>query len=234
MADESYRSAFSVADRTLPWNDGYAFSAPVGSFRSNAFGLFDMHGNAREWCENNVRGGDFASASRFALESGKSYDAASKDRYVGLGFRIARDVLPKSALGEVDVQGTINNQLQRTVTLVVAPFDAEQAKKHQQSAAERLGIPVEYTNSFGMKFRLVPPGEFDAGHNYAGNWNNAKRRVTLTKPFYVSAFETRQRDYLAVMGQNPSKNVAANKDTAEHPVEMVSNKMAVKFCQTLS
>ena len=32
--------------------DGYAFTAPVGSFKANNFGLHDMHGNALQWCED--------------------------------------------------------------------------------------------------------------------------------------------------------------------------------------
>jgi formylglycine-generating enzyme required for sulfatase activity len=33
-------------------DDGFAFTAPVGSFEPNDLGLFDMHGNAMEWCED--------------------------------------------------------------------------------------------------------------------------------------------------------------------------------------
>jgi formylglycine-generating enzyme required for sulfatase activity/Leucine-rich repeat (LRR) protein len=48
-------------------------------------------------------------------------------------------------------------------SLVIAPFDAVQARKHQEAWAQHLGVPVEMTNSIGMKLRLIPPGEFMMG-----------------------------------------------------------------------
>jgi formylglycine-generating enzyme len=37
---------------TIPTRDGYIYTAPVGQFHYNAFGLNDMHGNAEEWCSD--------------------------------------------------------------------------------------------------------------------------------------------------------------------------------------
>ncbi len=45
----------------------------------------------------------------------------------------------------------------------VAPFDADEAARYQAEWAEHLGVDVETTNSIGITFRLIPPGEFLKG-----------------------------------------------------------------------
>lgn len=52
-----------------------------------------------------------------------------------------------------------------TPPLAVAPFDETTAKEHVRAWAEHLGIPVEITNSIGMRLTLVPPGEFMMGNS---------------------------------------------------------------------
>jgi formylglycine-generating enzyme required for sulfatase activity len=104
----------------LPWpnarcNDRAPLVAPVAQYRPNAFGMFDIIGNVREWvmdcytasylgrpedarawtwqggCERRgVRGGSWASRPRDARAPARSAEP-SAHRQSDLGFRVARD-----------------------------------------------------------------------------------------------------------------------------------------------
>jgi serine/threonine protein kinase len=142
----------------------------------------------------------------------------------------------------------------------IAPFDAAKAKEHQQAWAKYLGVPVEYMNSIGMKFTLIPPGEFLMGSTPAeveaaaretaddATWElhvrseAPRHRVILTRPFYLGALEVTQGMYGRVTGNNPSyftpagegKDRVVGLSTSTFPVEQVSWLQAVEFCAKLS
>jgi serine/threonine protein kinase/formylglycine-generating enzyme required for sulfatase activity len=140
----------------------------------------------------------------------------------------------------------------------IAPFDAVQAKRHQAEWAAYLKLPAEYTNSLGMKFVLVPPGEFMMGSmeaeieallpNIDPHWKETIRsegprhKVVLTQAIYLGIHEVTQQDYEAVMPSNPShfsgtgpgKAAVANLDTRNHPMDQVTWNNAAEFCIKLS
>jgi len=87
------------------------------------------------------------------------------------------------------------------------PFDSTEAKRRQRKTAEELGIPIEWENSIGMEFVLIPAGRFMMGSPESEEGrrdDETLHEVTIRNPFYMSKYEVTQRQWKNIMGYNPS------------------------------
>jgi formylglycine-generating enzyme required for sulfatase activity len=210
---------------------------PVGQKKPNAWGLYDMRGNVFEWCQDWLsgypggkltdptgpssgsdrrvaRGGSWNSDDWFCRSADRDSSTPDERNGSNLSFRVLRVVTPQAP------------------PPAVAPFGATQAKAHQQAWADHLGVPVETTNSIGMKFAVIPAGEFMMGspENEPGRQDDETlHKVTLTQSFQLGVHEVTQEQYQKVMGTNPSDFKGP-----QNPVEQVSWNDAVEFCRKLS
>ncbi|XZE53503.1 bifunctional serine/threonine-protein kinase/formylglycine-generating enzyme family protein [Planctomycetaceae bacterium SH139] len=109
----------------------------------------------------------------------------------------------------------------------IAPFDRFQAVSLQEQWADYLQTPVEFTDTLGITFRLIPPGESSAGS---------------TRPFYLASTELTQLQFDSVMSYHPSyfsesgggAPQVAGLDTDAFPVESVSWQATNEFLKRLN
>ena len=98
-------------------------------------------------------------------------------------------------------------------------------------ALTQLGPPPARSVPIGMKFALIPAGEFLMGSDKNKAYSdNPTHLVRITRPFYLGIHEVTQGEYQAVMGEKPSYYTGSD----DLPVERVSWLDAVKFCNKLS
>ncbi len=96
----------------------------------------------------------------------------------------------------------------------------------------QLETPEKITNSIGVDLVLLPAGSFVMGSPYEEKWHQNDelvQNVTLSNSFYMSAAEITQAQWESIMGFNRSDNKGN-----DLPVEKISWKDAVSFCEKLS
>jgi len=128
------------------------------------------------------------------------------------------------------------------------PFDAGEAKRRQQEAAERLGVEpsvsLELAEGVTMDLVLIPAGEFVMGRHDAAVDEYPAAVAKIERPFYLGVCEVTNRQYAAFDPEHDSAYISmTNKDQSsrghavngpEQPVVRITWEQAMEFCAWLS
>lgn len=256
ISDASFKQKYAEGG-AVPWSDGYPFTSPTGRFKPNGFCLHDMHGNVCEWCADvydreyyrisprQDPQGPAPAMSRFRVARGGSCGAdpetcraakrhrlSASYRNDDLGFRVLympAVSLSVGSLGNETLGTTFGQSGNEKATLLPAGGQ----KQLMPPTVNRDLLAKSITNAIGMQLVLIPAGEFTMGSPITEPGREQpegpQHRVRISKAFYMGVYECRQREYMVVMGDNPSAFKVPN-----NPVERVLWAEAMEFCSKLS
>lgn len=126
------------------YSDGTPFTAPVGSFRANGDGIYDLSGNVWEWCWDPeiradqigiLRGGSWAYFRQETLRSAYLYAVPTDLRMPTVGFRC------------------VYEDKQRSATLIAAA-ETVKAQMRTQKREDLLGGKVDNAEVAAMREKL--------------------------------------------------------------------------------
>ena len=147
-------------------------------------------------------------------------------------------VLLKEA-NEAEAEGkwkTVKSKAEAVLALESGNTEARQlrdlAEKKLKGPQEGEPLTVQLNGEVRLEMVGIKPGTFTMGSpdSELGRFYNEKQhQVTLTKGYWLGKYEVTQRQWKAVMGDNPS-----NFKGDDQPVEQVSWENVMKFCRNLT
>jgi formylglycine-generating enzyme required for sulfatase activity len=215
-------SAYSFGDdraklKEYAWYSGQE-AKPVGQLKPNAWGLYDMHGNAAEWCYDCY--GDY--------EEGLLVDPLGPLKHMPSEIDLPRVVRGGSAKSK-------ESQCRSGARGKISPKATEESLGFRVILGAEIQakeLPSEI-NSIGQRLVTIPAGSFLMGSDIRDN-ERPVREVTISRPFQLSATEVTQGQWKAVMGTTPWKGKNRVIEGDDYPATYVSWDDAMEFCHRLS
>ncbi|MFO1066374.1 MAG: formylglycine-generating enzyme family protein [Pirellulales bacterium] len=111
-SDAAYHGALPAVGRKQKTDNSLSGSVPVWQFKPNAFGLYDMHGNAFEWCADVFKEQEYTESlsgkyhtirgGAWSMQDTTYCRSAHREGFLGgngmTGFRIVKELKPDAAV----------------------------------------------------------------------------------------------------------------------------------------
>lgn len=192
-------------------DDGHVFTAPVGSFPKNAFGLYDMTGNVCEWCSDWFQ-------ENYYLES-PAVDPQGPDKGV---FRVLRGS---------GWQGSARHSRCANRARFEPDFRADflglrVVREEFPTIAETSVLPLKpvpisdasqrFTNSVGMNFAHLSPGEFLIATGWGKGRTKREHSVQISRPFFLGTCEVTVGQFHRFVTETGYKTTAETDELGGH------------------
>ncbi|WP_395739458.1 formylglycine-generating enzyme family protein [Prosthecobacter sp.] len=230
----------NFAEGEIPgYNDGYPYTAPVGSFAPTKEGLYDLAGNVWEWTQpaevraqptGILRGGSWAYFRPECLTSTYQYVVPADLRAPTTGFRVVyedkRRTASLLAASDAEKKQALDARMKALADSRKVDASAVEALRKKMQGKDDSGLPdpaslkpaaadgSSFVNALGMRFVPMP------------DKNTALVCVTETS---VRDVETWMTDVKRTWTQKPSFLLGGN-----HPAAGVSWEDAKAFCAWLT
>ncbi len=232
----------NFAEGEIPdYNDGYLYTAPVGSFTPSTTGLYDLAGNAWEWTQpmeiraqptGILRGGSWAYFRAECLASGYQYAVPADLRAPTIGFRCVFDDKHRTASLLADSEAEVKKEVEARMLAMT------ENRKVDASAIEELRKKMQSKSDDDTP--LPDPATLKPAAADGSTFLNAlgMRFVPLQEPGspLICVTETRMRDFETWLSD--SGRTWSNKPSfllgGSHPAAGVSWDDAVAFCSWLT